>query len=161
VEAARAGEQGRGFAVVAGEVRNLAQRSSVAARDIKHLIEESVERVSNGMLQANRAGATMAQVVDSVQQVTDIMQQISLASREQSIGVDQVNQAIGHMDQVTQQNAALVEQAAAAATSLADEADGLGKAMSVFRFGHQKLAARPRRAGPATTPTHAPIKLAA
>jgi aerotaxis receptor len=135
VEAARAGEQGRGFAVVAGEVRNLAQRSSLAAKDIKQLINISVGKVSAGMLQVNRAGATMEQVVSSVQQVTTIMQEISIASREQSIGVDQVNQAIAHMDQVTQQNAALVEEAAAAATRLADEAASLSQAVSLFNFG--------------------------
>ena len=135
VEAARAGEQGKGFAVVAGEVRNLAQRSSVAAKDIKQLIEISVGKVGAGMQQVNRAGATMEQVVSSVKQVTAIMQEISIASREQSIGVDQVNQAIAHMDQVTQQNAALVEEAAAAATRLAEEAASLSQAVSLFNFG--------------------------
>jgi len=138
VEAARAGEQGRGFAVVAGEVRNLAQRSSVAAKDIKNLIDISVGKVSAGMDQVNRAGATMEQVVSSVQQVTAIMREISIASREQSIGVDQVNKAIAHMDNVTQQNAALVEEAAAAATSLAGEAAGLTQAVSLFKFGKSK-----------------------
>jgi aerotaxis receptor len=121
--------------VVAGEVRNLAQRSSVAAKDIKQLIEISVGKVGAGMLQVNRAGATMEQVVSSVRQVTAIMQEISIASREQSIGVDQVNQAIAHMDQVTQQNAALVEEAAAAATRLAEEAASLSQAVSLFNFG--------------------------
>jgi len=135
VEAARAGEQGRGFAVVAGEVRNLAQRSSVAAKDIKQLIDISVSKVGAGMLQVNRAGTTMEQVVNSVQQVTAIMQEISVASREQSIGVDQVNNAIAHMDQVTQQNAALVEEAAAAATRLSEEAASLSQAVSLFNFG--------------------------
>jgi len=135
VEAARAGEQGRGFAVVAGEVRHLAQRSSAAAKDIKQLIEVSVGKVSDGMERAQRAGATMEQVVSSVKRVTEIMQEISTASREQSIGVDQVNQAIAHMDQVTQQNAALVEEAAAAASSLAEEAFGLTQAVSLFKFG--------------------------
>jgi aerotaxis receptor len=141
VEAARAGEQGKGFAVVAGEVRNLAQRSSLAAKDIKQLINISVGKVSAGMEQVHRAGATMEQVVESVQQVTRIMEEISTASREQSIGVDQVNSAIAHMDQVTQQNAALVEQAAAAAGSLANEAGELTQAVSVFKFA--RLPVRP------------------
>jgi len=140
VEAARAGEQGRGFAVVAGEVRNLAQRSSAAAKDIKQLIEISVAKVSTGMERAQRAGATMDQVVNSVKQVTTIMHEISTASREQSIGVDQVNQAVNHMDLVTQQNAGLVEEAAAAAVSLADEAGHLRDAFSLFKFERTRHA---------------------
>ncbi|KQV43093.1 MULTISPECIES: PAS domain-containing methyl-accepting chemotaxis protein [unclassified Duganella] len=140
VEAARAGEQGRGFAVVASEVRSLAQRSSAAAKDIKQLIEISVEKVSTGMERAQRAGATMGQVVNSVKQVTTIMHEISTASREQSIGVDQVNQAVNHMDQVTQQNAGLVEEAAAAAISLADEAGHLRDAFSLFKFERTRYA---------------------
>jgi aerotaxis receptor len=142
VEAARAGEQGRGFAVVAGEVRSLAQRSSVAAKEIKQLIDHSVGKVNTGMAQVQRAGATMAQVVGSVQQVTDIMNEISLASREQTLGIDQVNDAVAHMDEVTQQNAALVEEAAAAAKSLHKEATSLTQAVSVFHFGANGGAAR-------------------
>ncbi|MRV70934.1 PAS domain S-box protein [Duganella sp. FT92W] len=155
VEAARAGEQGRGFAVVAGEVRSLAQRSSMAAKDIKQLIDVSVGKVSVGMERANRAGDTMEQVVSAVQQVTSIMREISIASREQSIGVDQVNQAIAHMDQVTQQNAALVEEAAAAAASLANEAGGLKQAVSLFKFGR---AADGRTALPNTPSTVRPFR---
>ncbi|WP_348692681.1 methyl-accepting chemotaxis protein [Duganella fentianensis] len=140
VEAARAGEQGRGFAVVAGEVRNLAQRSATAAKDIKNLINVSVGKVSAGMEQVGRAGATMKEVVASVQQVTSIMQEITVASQEQSIGVDQVNAAIAHMDTVTQQNAALVEQAAAATASLAIEAGNLTQAVSLFKFGSARTS---------------------
>ena len=154
VEAARAGEQGRGFAVVAGEVRNLAQRSSAAAKDIKHLIDVSLSKVGTGMERAHRAGATMEQVVTSVKQVTSIMQEISIASREQSAGVDQVNKAIAHMDQVTQQNAALVEEAAAAAGSLAEEAHGLTQAVSLFNFGKTPV----RGAAPARHPSARDVK---
>jgi aerotaxis receptor len=134
VEAARAGEQGRGFAVVAGEVRSLAQRSSVAAKEIKQLIDVSVGKVNLGMEQVQRAGDTMGKVVTSVERVTAIMGDITQASHEQSLGINQVNQAIAHMDQVTQHNAALVEEAAAAATSLEREAKDLTRAISVFQF---------------------------
>jgi aerotaxis receptor len=157
VEAARAGEQGRGFAVVASEVRNLAQRSSVAAKEIKGLIDQSVSKVDLGVSQVQRAGKTMGQVVASVGRVTDIMGDITRASHEQSLGIDQVNQAVSHMDQVTQQNAALVEEAAAAAASLEQEAKGLTNAISVFQFDRPReraskplpLQAKARTARPA------------
>jgi len=133
VEAARAGEQGRGFAVVAGEVRMLAQRSADAAREIKSLIGDSVERVEQGAALVNRAGETMDQVVTSIGRVAQIVREISSASREQSTGVAQVGQAITQMDQATQQNAALVEESAAAAESLKNQADELVKLVSTFR----------------------------
>jgi methyl-accepting chemotaxis protein-1 (serine sensor receptor) len=134
VEAARAGEQGRGFAVVAGEVRNLAQRSAEAAREIKQLIAASVERVERGTAQVDRAGATMKEIVGAVGRVTDIMGEISSASAQQSAGVAQVGNAVGQMDTATQQNAALVEQSAAAAESLRGQARELVEAVAVFRL---------------------------
>ncbi|MBK4737896.1 methyl-accepting chemotaxis protein [Noviherbaspirillum pedocola] len=133
VEAARAGEQGRGFAVVASEVRSLAQRSAAAAKEIKELINSSVEKVDAGTQQAALAGSTMDEVVNSVQRVTDMMAEITAASAEQSAGIEQVNQAVAQMDQVTQQNAALVEEAAAAAASLQEQAASLAQAVSVFQ----------------------------
>ncbi len=138
VEAARAGEQGRGFAVVASEVRNLAQRSAAAAKEIKELIGHSVDTVDEGARLVDQAGETMDGIVKAVQQVSDIMQQISAASQEQSSGIAQVNQAIVSIDDVTQQNAALVEEAAAAAQSMRDQAEMLADAVSVFRLAdHQ------------------------
>lgn len=143
VEAARAGEQGRGFAVVATEVRNLAQRSATAAREIKALIEDSAGKVDAGDALADEAGKTMNEIVASVKRVTGIMGEIAAASAEQSAGIEQVNQAIAQMDEVTQQNAALVEEAAAAAESLQDQAAQLVDAVSVFRVDGMAPAASP------------------
>jgi methyl-accepting chemotaxis protein len=134
VEAARAGEQGRGFAVVASEVRNLAQRSAAAAKEIKALIGDSVEKVEDGSKLVTEAGLTMEEIVSSVKRVTDIMSDIAEASMEQSSGIDQVNQAILQMDDVTQQNAALVEEAAAAAESLEEQAQTLADTVAQFRL---------------------------
>jgi methyl-accepting chemotaxis protein len=161
VEAARAGEQGRGFAVVAAEVRSLAQRSAAAAREIKLLIGDSVDKVAIGSKLVFEAGSTMEDVVASIKRVTDIMGDISVASVEQSTGIEQVNQAIGQMDQVTQQNAALVEEAAAAAESLQDQAAHLSQVVSVFQLDATRttaatvtataLAIRPGKSAPAAS----------
>jgi methyl-accepting chemotaxis protein-2 (aspartate sensor receptor) len=156
VEAARAGEQGKGFAVVAGEVRSLAQRSAQAAKEIKGLIEDSVTKVGAGSQQVERAGATMQEIVASVKRVTDIMGEISAASEEQSGGIDQVNRAVSQMDEVTQQNAALVEEAAAAAGSLQEQAERLVQAVAVFKINAgevievpaRQLAQQPQRRAP-------------
>ncbi|MFP4890199.1 methyl-accepting chemotaxis protein [Paraburkholderia sp. EG304] len=153
VEAARAGEQGRGFAVVASEVRNLAQRSSSAAKEIKDLINASVQKIQNGSSLANEAGKTMAEVTQAVARVTDIMGEIAAASTEQSRGIEQVNQAITQMDEVTQQNAALVEEAAAASKSLEDQGRQLNQAVSFFRLDSQAAAHAPGRpVAPASVP---------
>ncbi|MCU9954831.1 methyl-accepting chemotaxis protein [Burkholderia sp. BKH01] len=146
VEAARAGEEGRGFAVVAGEVRSLAQRSSAAAKEIKALIDASVERIRSGSTLVDEAGRTMSDVIGAVQRVTDIMGEIAAASEEQSGGIDQVARAVAQMDEVTQQNAALVEEAAAAAQSLDEQAARLRETASVFQLDDE--GARPGAVAP-------------
>jgi methyl-accepting chemotaxis protein len=151
VEAARAGEQGRGFAVVAAEVRNLAQRSAAAAKEIKTLIGDSVDKVEVGTKLVDEAGKTMEEIVNAVKRVTDIMAEISAASLEQSSGIEQVNQAITQMDEVTQQNAALVEEAAAAAESMEEQAQTLAQAVAIFKLDEgsqtqtRRIAATPQR----------------
>ena len=133
VEAARAGEQGRGFAVVASEVRTLAQRSSAASKEIRSLIGASIDKVASGTQLVSTAGTTMGEIVDSVRRVTDIVEEISVAASEQSQGLQSMNSAVTEIDNLTQQNAALVEQSAAAAASLRDQAERLTTAVSVFR----------------------------
>ncbi len=154
VEAARAGEQGRGFAVVATEVRSLAQRSAAAAREIKGLISDSVDKVEAGNRLVDQAGRTMEEVVSSIKRVAKIVTDIAEASREQSAGIDQVSLAVSQMDEVTQQNAALVEEAAAAAESLEEQANHLAESVSVFKVAKQ--AAQPRLSAPAQSPRPAP-----
>jgi len=165
VEAARAGEQGRGFAVVATEVRNLAQRSAAAAKEIKCLIGDSVEKVDAGSKLVGEAGSTMDEIVASVQRVTDIMGDISSASREQEAGIEQINQAITEMDGVTQQNAALVEQAAAAAVSMREQTGSLSDVVSVFKVDGVgalvALATPARQAPPAPAARRAALTVAA
>ena len=167
VEAARAGEQGRGFAVVATEVRNLAQRSAAAAKEIKGLISDSVDKVQAGNRLADQAGRTMEEVVASIKRVAKIMADISDASREQSAGIEQVSLAVSQMDEVTQQNAALVEQAAAAAESLEEQARSLAQSVSVFALTNsvERSVAQPRyseppaRKAPAALPYREPVRL--
>lgn len=158
VEAARAGEQGRGFAVVATEVRNLAQRSAAAAKEIKTLIGDSVDKVDLGTQLVDQAGKTMSDVVTSVKRVTDLMAEISIASGQQSSGIEQVNLAITQMDEMTQQNAALVEQAAAAAESLEEQARNLADSVSVFRLGDDGYVAPSRPSSVQTLPMPARSK---
>jgi methyl-accepting chemotaxis protein len=163
VEAARAGEQGRGFAVVASEVRNLAQRSAGAAKEIKMLIDDSVEKVGAGTKLVGQAGVTMDEVVASVRRVTDIMSEIANASQEQSAGIEQVNVSIIEMDSMTQQNAALVEEAAAAAQSLQDQAAELSRVVSIFKLveGEERVVAAPPPAAKAVVKpivARAPVK---
>ncbi|SFT56484.1 methyl-accepting chemotaxis protein [Halomonas saccharevitans] len=154
VEAARAGEHGRGFAVVAEEVRNLASRSADAAKEIKGLIDGSVTQVQEGSALVEQAGKTMQDVVNSVRRVTDIMDEISAASQEQSDGIEQVSQAVGQMDQVTQQNASLVQEASSAAASLEEQADRLEQAVAVFKLTEGQQSTAP--SGGAPRPEAAP-----
>ncbi|PUX59503.1 methyl-accepting chemotaxis protein, partial [Cronobacter sakazakii] len=158
VEAARAGEQGRGFAVVAGEVRTLASRSAQAAKEIKALIENSGNRVDAGSQLVREAGETMKEVVGAVTRVTDIMGEIASASDEQSRGIDQVGLAVSEMDKVTQQNAALVEESAAAAAALEDQAGKLNEAVAVFKLN--RAQARAASVAPQASTFSAPAPVA-
>ncbi len=157
VEAARAGEQGRGFAVVAAEVRNLAQRSAGAAKEIKALIGDSVGKIDVGSKLVDEAGQTMGLIMTSVKQVADIMSAITAASQEQSVGIEEVNRAIGQMDEITQQNAALVEQAAAAAQSMQDQAQKLSQAVSIFKLKEEELTVQPHHFASAMEHSHGAV----
>ncbi|MBC3832439.1 chemotaxis protein [Undibacterium amnicola] len=163
VEAARAGEQGRGFAVVASEVRSLAQRSAAAAKEIKTLIGDSVDKVRTGSTLVDQAGQTMEEIVASVRRVSDIMSEITAASQEQSTGIQEIGSAINQMDEMTQQNAALVEEAAAAAESLEEQADLLTKALNVFKLNNVHSSSKPAsRAAPSQpSPKPTPVRIAA
>ncbi|MBQ0132858.1 MAG: methyl-accepting chemotaxis protein, partial [Comamonas sp.] len=165
VEAARAGEQGRGFAVVAGEVRSLAGRSAEAAKEIKALINTSVSNVDLGAEQVAQAGESMHEIVASVRRVTDLIGEITASSNEQRDGIGQVNQAVGNLDQMTQQNAALVEESSAAATSMHDQAQRLAQVVSVFNVGQMATAAAPMApraamAAPTATPIARKVEMA-
>ena len=160
VEAARAGEQGRGFAVVASEVRNLAQRSAAAAKEIKSLIGDSTQAVEAGSKLVGEAGSTMQEIVESVRRVTDIMGEITAASAEQTAGIEQINEAVTQMDQVTQQNAALVEEAAAALASMQEQAGMLAAAVSVFRIDARDIDLQAAASLPRQAPPKAPAKAA-
>jgi len=147
VEAARAGEQGRGFAVVASEVRNLAQRSAAAAKEIKTLISDSVDKVTQGSQLVDQAGKTMGEIVDSVKRVSDIMKEISAASQDQSAGIQEIGRAIEHMDEMTQQNSAMVEEAASAASSMNYEAEKLTQSLDVFKLSNSGISSAQRTHG--------------
>jgi methyl-accepting chemotaxis protein len=155
VEAARAGEQGRGFAVVASEVRNLAQRSAEAAKEIKLLIINSVEKVETGTRLVDEAGSTMGDIVAQVKRVADMINEISAATAEQTTGIGQINDAVMQLDQVTQQNAALVEESAAAADSLNQQASQLVQAVAVFNIGHSESHSV---VSLARTASHSPVR---